>query len=125
MNADRFSLPCALHPENMAGMKTVFRIAAVATCILVAGALRAQTASQASASNPMANMPSEAEIGELTAKAAEKLEAFQKTLDIYLVDAENAYQGLYANDGVPMDVEACRSFLAAKFDFSWDIIWNR
>jgi hypothetical protein len=82
----------------MAGMKTLLRIAAVASCIMFAGVLRAQTASQASAPSPMANMPSEAEIGELTAKAAEKVEAFQKTLDSVKPFLDKADPSAYKKD---------------------------
>jgi hypothetical protein len=101
--ADGFSLLCALYPESMAGMKTLFRIAAVASCVMFAGILRAQTASQASAPNPMANMPSEAEVGELTAKAAEKVEAFQKTLDSVKPFLDKAGPSAYKKDSAAIN----------------------
>ena len=84
-------------------MKTLFRIAAVAACIMFASALRAQTASQASAPNPMADMPSEAEVGELAAKASEKVEGFQKTLDAVKPFLDKADPSAYSKDKQAVD----------------------
>lgn len=91
-------------------MKTLLRIAAIGCCIM-AGALRAQTTSQVPAPNPIATMPSEAEVGELTAKAAEKVEAFQKTLAEVKPFVDKANPTLYRRDLEAIDT--ARTILAS------------
>lgn len=59
----------------------------------------------------MANMPSGAEIGELTAKAAEKLEAFQKTLDSVKPFLDKADPSAYKKDSTA--IATGRTILAA------------
>jgi len=109
--ADGFSLSCAQYPESIGGMKGLLRIAAVVSCVMLALPLRAQTAPPASERNPMADIPSEAEVGELTAKAAEKVETFQKTLDAIRPFLDKADPSAYKKD--ENAVEAARSILAA------------
>jgi len=76
-------------------MKELLRIAAVVFCVILTTSICAQTAPPASERNPMADMPSEAEVGELTAKAAEKVETFQKTLDSIKPDADGSALSRY------------------------------
>lgn len=99
--------------ESMAGMNKLLRLATALSCLMVAGLLVAQTAPapQPSAPDPLANMPSEAEIGELTAKAAEKLEAFQKTLDSVKPFLDKADPSAYKKDSEAIDTG--RAILAA------------
>ena len=59
----------------------------------------------------MANMPSEAEVGELVAKAAEKVEAFQKTLDSAKPILDKADSSAYDKD--ENAIAGARSILAA------------
>ena len=74
----------------------------------MAGALRAPAQA---APNPMATMPSEAEVGELTAKAAEKVEAFQKTLVTVKPYLDKVDPTLYKRDLEGID--AARTLLAS------------
>jgi hypothetical protein len=92
-------------------MKKLLRIAAVVSFVMLALPLRAQTAPPVSERNPMADIPSEAEVGELTAKAAEKVETFQKTLDAIRPFLDKADPSAYKKD--ENAVEAARSILAA------------
>ena len=59
----------------------------------------------------MADMPSEAEVGELTAKAAEKVETFQKTLDSIKPYLDKADPSAYGKD--ENAVAGARSILSA------------
>jgi len=95
----------------MTSMTILLRIAAVVSCVIFALPLRAQTAPPASEPNPMTNMPSESEVGELIAKAAEKVEAFQKTLDSIKPYLDKADPSAYAKD--ENAVATARSILAA------------
>ncbi len=82
----------------MTGMTILLRIAAVVSCVIFALPLRAQTAPPALEPAPTANMPSEAEVGELTAKAGEKVEAFQKTLEAVKTFLDKADPAAYSKD---------------------------
>jgi len=94
-------------------MKTHLRIAAASSCLMFAGVLFAQQspAPESPAANQVAAMPSEAEIGELAAKASEKVEAFQKTLDSVKPFLDKADSSAYAKD--KNAVEGARTILAA------------
>lgn len=94
-------------------MKTLLRIAAASSCLMFAGLLVAQkpSATEPSSPSPLTNMPSEVEIGELTAKASEKVEAFQKTLDSVKPLLDEADPSAYGKD--ENAVEGARSILAA------------
>jgi len=95
----------------MYGMTKLLRAAAAVSYLLLAVSLRAQTSPPASEPNPVVNMPSEAEVGELTAKAAEKVEAFHKTLDSVKPLLDKADASAYGKD--KNAVESARTILAA------------
>jgi len=78
-------------------MKTLVRIAIALSCFVFAGVLAAQT-TPAPTTTPVSNMPSEAEIGELTAKATEKVDIFKKTLDSVKPYLDKADPSAYAKD---------------------------
>jgi hypothetical protein len=66
-----------------------------------------------SALDPMADMPSEVEVGELTAKAAEKVEAFQKTLDSVKPYLDKADPSAYKKDSGAIDTGREGTLIAA------------
>jgi len=78
-------------------MKTLVRIAVASSCFLLAGVLAAQTTPDPTPT-PVSNMPSEAEIGELTAKATEKVDVFKKTLDSVKPYLDKADPSAYSKD---------------------------
>lgn len=85
---------------SMAGMLPLVRIAAASSCFLLAGVLAAQTAHSPAMppGDQIANIPSEAEIGELTAKATEKVEVFKRTLDAVKPYLDKADPSAYRKD---------------------------
>lgn len=86
-------------------MKTLIRIAAASSCFLLAGTLAAQAARtpESLSPNPVADIPSEAEIGELTAKATEKVDGFKSTLKTVKPYLDKADPTAYEKDMMGID----------------------
>jgi len=94
-------------------MKPHLRIVAATACLMFAGILFAQQppTPNSTTAKPLASMPSEDEVVELGAKASEKVEAFQKTLDSVRPYLDKADPSAYAKD--KNAIEGARTVLAA------------